>query len=464
MPRITIDRLLQNSKRYPLDCSSLISIFDTATSFPECASKWLSVIQYVGAFIIDMPLIHVRHELREVMPCRRKQCLWDTLAAYIPKALEDYVASRISASTQILDIAVANRTCIMEGDTLQQHRPSGREAPSALVSSSEGRGDLGIVDDVLLVFLVSSTFRGLRRKIAKAIDARMRVYSCRDCRDRVESAKGGMSRSCRPGSRKVKEKKSKVIEMARSLPERGGKSAVGHTALLADDDTLAAGGAGDVLGLGPGRAVRLVRIAAARATAVELDAGARTGDAVAFAGAAGGGAGRDRGWGRRVRTAGAARAERGHVGVVVAVVLGCVLLGFLLIGDLVTGEFGGELLDGRVGESLATYGAGLVRLDRPGVIDERWGERAALGHVGLADAARMTGRLAARGLGRGDVEGVELAAGGGLDDMLAGGVMGDVVPVDDVVIPVALALLEGGAGEAELALPGADLAGVLGEG
>nr|POE79758.1 hypothetical protein CFP56_07823 [Quercus suber] len=243
-----------------------------------------------------------------------------------------------------------------------------------------------------------------------------------------------------------------------------------ETALLADDDALAAGGAGDVLGLGLGRAVRLVRVATARATAVELDAGAGAGDAVAFAGAARRGAGHDGRRGRRVGAARAAGAERGHVGLVVAVILGVVVvvLGVvLLVGDLVTGELGGQLLDGGVGESFAADGAGLMRLHGLRVHDARRGEGATLGDVGLAGAARVAGRRSGGlggGLGGGDVEGVELAAGGGLDDVLAGRVVGDVVAVDDVVVPVALALLEGGAGEAELALPGAGLAGVLGEG
>lgn len=41
--------------------------------------------------------------------------------------------------------------------------------------------------------------------------------------------------------------------------------------------------------------------------------------------------------------------------------------------------------------------------------------------------------------------------------------MGDVVAVDDVVVPVALALLESLALEAESALPATGLTGVLGE-
>jgi len=66
----------------------------------------------------------------------------------------------------------------------------------------------------------------------------------------------------------------------------------------------------------------------------------------------------------------------------------------------------------------------------------------------------------------GDIEDVQLTAGGGLDGGLNAGVVGDVVAIDDVVVPVALAGLEGGGLEAESALPGAGLGRrlVLGEG
>ena len=62
----------------------------------------------------------------------------------------------------------------------------------------------------------------------------------------------------------------------------------GTKRLLADDDTLAAGGAlGVVLVLGLGGALGRVGVAAAVAATVEFDAGAGTGDAVTLARAAG---------------------------------------------------------------------------------------------------------------------------------------------------------------------------------
>ena len=57
-----------------------------------------------------------------------------------------------------------------------------------------------------------------------------------------------------------------------------------------------------------------------------------------------------------------------------------------------------------------------------------------------------------------DVEDVELAAGGGFGGEFLGGVVAHVVAVDDVVVPVARAELEGvRALEAEGAFPGARL-------
>lgn len=58
------------------------------------------------------------------------------------------------------------------------------------------------------------------------------------------------------------------------------------------------------------------------------------------------------------------------------------------------------------------------------------------------------------GLGLGNVEDVQLTASGGLLGRSLTGVVRDVVTIDDVVVPVSLAGLEGGAGEAEGALPG----------
>ena len=234
---------------------------------------------------------------------------------------------------------------------------------------------------------------------------------------------------------------------------------------LADDDALATGGAGLVLALGLGGALRGVGVAAAVAAAVELDAVAGAGDAVAFAGAAGRGR-RDGRRGAGVAAAGAEGRDVGAgIGVGVAVVLG-VFLGVVL--DVGRGELGSELRDGGVGEVLASDLAGLGRALGLGRLDLGRGERATLlDERGLA--AFLAGSLGRWGsgdwgrLGRWDVKGVELATGSGLGDGLAGWVVRDVVAVDDVVVPVALTLLEGLALEAEGTLPSTGLGGVLGE-
>ena len=226
--------------------------------------------------------------------------------------------------------------------------------------------------------------------------------------------------------------------------------------LLADDHTLAAGGAGDVLILRLGGALRVIRGGAAGATAVELDAGAGAGDAVALAGAAG----RDRGSGAWGAGTGAVEGWNVRVDVRVRVRVAVVL-------EVGGGELGGEELDGWGGELLGGDLAGLVWLDWHWALDAGWGESAALGDAGGALAAGLAvGRLGNDGTGLWgwDVEGVELAAGGGLGDGLAGWVVGDVVAVDDVVVPVALALLEGGTLEAEGTLPATSLGCVLGKG
>lgn len=181
----------------------------------------------------------------------------------------------------------------------------------------------------------------------------------------------------------------------------------------------------------------LVRVAAPGALAVQLDAVAAAGDAVALAGAAAAGA--LAGDGRRRRgaaAAAAAGAERRHVRVGLG--LGLVVL-LVVRGELDGGELGGELLvrvGGRVvaGEDLAR----LAWLDGLGRLDLRRGQSAALGDVG-GDAARgaLGLLLVARGvlglLAGGDVERVQLAAGGRLDDMVLCWVVRDVVAVDDVL-------------------------------
>jgi hypothetical protein len=62
-----------------------------------------------------------------------------------------------------------------------------------------------------------------------------------------------------------------------------------------------------------------------------------------------------------------------------------------------------------------------------------------------------------------DVEDVEFAARGGFGGVVFGWVVRDVVPVDDVVVPVALALFERAVLEFEAAEPSAALFGVFGQ-
>lgn len=233
----------------------------------------------------------------------------------------------------------------------------------------------------------------------------------------------------------------------------------GH--LGADDDTLAAGGLllVDVLVLG--RAVRVVGVSTAGTAAVELDAvtGARNSKALACAaGAARADAGRR---GAVGRTGG----EGWDVGAFVGVVLGVVIGGLF---DGLLGKAAVELLEG----GLVVLGvddlAGLVGTLGLGSNDALWGDTTALGNGGGRDTAGLAvGRAGAgrRGLlGGWDVDDVQLAAGGGLGGVVLSGVVRDVVAVDDVVVPVALALLQGGALELEGADPSSGLLGVLGKG
>jgi hypothetical protein len=75
----------------------------------------------------------------------------------------------------------------------------------------------------------------------------------------------------------------------------------------------------------------------------------------------------------------------------------------------------------------------------------------------------LLGGSGSGGLARGDIENIELATSGGLDYGITGGIVRDVVAVNDVVVPVALALLQGLALEAESALPATSLVGIFGE-
>jgi hypothetical protein len=75
--------------------------------------------------------------------------------------------------------------------------------------------------------------------------------------------------------------------------------------------------------------------------------------------------------------------------------------------------------------------------------------------AGNTAGATRAALFGARGLGLGswDIEDVELALSGWLEDGLVGWVVCAVVPVHDVVVPVSLTGLHGTSGEAEGASP-----------
>lgn len=101
--------------------------------------------------------------------------------------------------------------------------------------------------------------------------------------------------------------------------------------------------------------------------------------------------------------------------------------------------------------------------------DLRRRKRAAFGYGCSADATGMAlGRgfrsLMRRCLGlAGNVEDVEFAARGRFSGVVFGWVVGDVVPVNDVVVPVPLALFQCAVLKLEASQPAAALFGVLGE-
>lgn len=227
--------------------------------------------------------------------------------------------------------------------------------------------------------------------------------------------------------------------------------------LSADDDTVATGLLllVDVLVLGAAL-VRLVGELAAGASAVELDAVTLARDSVALACAAGA---TRADAGRRGAAGRARRGERGHIRVGVRV-------GVLLLGvgvDVLAREVAVELLKGGLVVLRVDDLAGLAGALGLGGDDAAGGDTTALGDV-LRSAAGLAGGLGGCGssLGR-DVDDVQLAASGGLGGVVLGGVVRDVVAIDDVVVPVALALLECGALELEAANPTTGLLGVLGE-
>lgn len=237
---------------------------------------------------------------------------------------------------------------------------------------------------------------------------------------------------------------------------------------------MAAGAALDVLGLLVGGAARVLGEAAGAAT-VEADALALAGDAVALAGARGA----VRGGSAVARRAGAVgavgqgRADRGDRGARGAKVGDDVLVVVVVVVDAGSGKPAAELLLVKV---TAENVAGGVGRDGLGGLDLGDGQGAALGDIAAgagAGALGGRGRFAGRGLGRGrrgrlglgDIKDVQGTAGGGLNGRVLAGVVRDVVAIDDVVVPVAGAGLEGGRLEAEGALPGAGLGRglVLGE-
>lgn len=207
-----------------------------------------------------------------------------------------------------------------------------------------------------------------------------------------------------------------------------------------------------------------IRVPATRASTIELDASTSASDAVAFASTARRSAG-DGTWGTAVAAAGA---ERRHIGFHIRVGLVAVLLGVLV--DLGSGELGCQLLQSRVLELLRADFPGLLRLVGSWRDDVGLGKWTTFGDTTAADAAGVARRRLLRGQGGvgslaiGDIKDVELSLRGGLSDGLARGIMRDVVSVDDVVVPVALALLQCLALKPEGTFPASGLGSVLGQG
>jgi len=271
------------------------------------------------------------------------------------------------------------------------------------------------------------------------------------------------------------EPESLVFEMV-PRPRRGSGRSV------ADDDAVAAGVAGDVLVVLGGAGASVILVAAAGAAAVEADAVALAGNAVALAGAGAA----VRGRGAVTREVGVGRRAVGAVGQVGAGGRHGAVRGaevgddVLVVVEAGRGKARAQLLDGGVVKAGIDDLAGGIGRHGLGGLDLGDGQGAALGDIdgeagrpvlgrGLVLGAGVAGRalVGGRRLGRlgrlvgGDIQDVQLAASGGLDGGLLAGVVRDVVAVDDVVVPVALAGLERGALEAEGTLPRAGLGGRL---
>jgi hypothetical protein len=225
---------------------------------------------------------------------------------------------------------------------------------------------------------------------------------------------------------------------------------------VANDNALAAGGAGDIVVFAVIRGARgLLRVAADGTAAVKLDAVALAGDAVALAGADGRGAVVAACWdGRGAR--GDIRPNEGRSRVVVGVVEGG------------SRKARGELLNGgRLAVVSLDYVTGLVGLDWLGRLDLRGAEGAALGNLWLGGLGGLAGPLLGLGgrfAGR-DIEDVQVTAGRGLDGRGLRAIVHDMVAIDNIIVPVSLARLDGSL-EAESSLPAAGLGWclVLGEG
>lgn len=90
------------------------------------------------------------------------------------------------------------------------------------------------------------------------------------------------------------------------------------------------------------------------------------------------------------------------------------------------------------------------------MLDSGGRERASSCNIGRGTVS-LGGITATAGLATGDIEDVKLAAGGGLDGVLDGRIVRDVVTIHDIVVPVAATQLQHGGLETELAQPGTGL-------
>jgi hypothetical protein len=210
---------------------------------------------------------------------------------------------------------------------------------------------------------------------------------------------------------------------------------------------VAAGSAALVAGLFIRWAALGVGVSAACSTAVELDAVARAGDTVAFAWADAGRA-RDAGWAGAGGAAGAGQGwnVRVDVGVVIR---------WVFVVEVGISKALGEFINGNIAVTLNNMG-GLNWVVWLWGLDLRWGAWAAdWDFSGNTAGAARAALLGAWGLGLGswDIENVELALGGWLEDGLVGWVVCAVVPIHDVVVPVSLTGLHGASSEAEGASP-----------